>query len=162
MEAEKEDKLAKNRMKKYKDASRPVRDHDIEVVNLVISKRKAIKHDLIYDSKPYKVVAIYGTQVKGMREDRKYKTRDSQKWKWVQVQARRSYGEVERPSRYLDETDIGAGNQGGKGWGRAVQGQDIVEVMNKAGGKGRQGMYEAGGADVPGAPRSPEEDAPGD
>ena len=78
MEAEKEDKLAKNRMK-YKDASRPVRDHDIEVVNLVISKRKAIKHDLIYDSKPYKVVAIYSTQVKGMQEDRKYKTRDSQK-----------------------------------------------------------------------------------
>ena len=126
----------------------------------MISKRKTIKHDLIYDSKPYKVVAIYGTQVKGMRKDRKYKTRDSQKLKWVQVQARRSYGEVERP--YLDETDIGAGNQDGKGRGRAVQGQDIVEVMNKAGGKGRQGMYEAGGADVPGAPRSQEEDAPGD
>ena len=107
---------------------------------------------MIYDSKPYKVVAIYGTQVKGMQEDRKYKTRDSKKWKWVQVQARRSYGEVERPSRYLDETDIGAGNQGGEGWGRAVQGQDVVEVMNKAGGEGRQGMYEARGADFPGAP----------
>ena len=45
----------------------------------MISKRKTIKHDLIYDSKPYKVVAIYSTQVKGMQEDRKYKTRDSQK-----------------------------------------------------------------------------------
>ena len=64
----------------------------------MISKRKTIKHDLIYDSKPYKVVTIYGTQFKGMREDRKYKTRDSQKWKWVQVQARRSYGEVESKS----------------------------------------------------------------
>ena len=73
---------------------------------------------MIYDSKPYKVVAIYGTQVKGMREDRKYITRDSQKWKWVQVQASRIYGEVERPSRYLDETDIGAGNQDGEGQGR--------------------------------------------
>ena len=44
-----------------------------------------------------------------MRKDGKHKTRDSQRWKKLQVQDRRSYGEVERPSRYLDETDIGAG-----------------------------------------------------
>ena len=62
-----------------------------------------------------KAVATYDTQIKGKREDGKYKTRDSQKWKWVQVQARRSYGEVERPSRYLEETDIGAGNLDNEG-----------------------------------------------
>ena len=66
-------------------------------------------------TKPYKVVVTYGTKIKGMREDGKHKTRDSQKWKRVQVQDRRSYGEVERPSRYLDETDIGAGILDGEG-----------------------------------------------
>ena len=69
-------KLAKDRMKKYKDASRHVKDHNIEVGDLVISKRKTTKHDSIYDPKPYKVVAVYGTQVKAMHEDGKYKTRD--------------------------------------------------------------------------------------
>ena len=74
------------------------------------------------------MVAAYGTQIKGMREDGKYKTRDSKKWK--QVQARRSYGEVERPSRYLDETDIGAGYQDGEGRGREVRGHDIAVGMH--------------------------------
>ena len=97
------------------------------------------------------MVAAYGTQIKGMRKDGKYKTRDSKKWK--QVQARRSYGEVERPSRYLDETDIGAGDLDGKGRGHEVQGHDIVVGMNEAKGAGCEvqghdtvmGMYEAEG-----------------
>ena len=130
VEAKKVDKLAKEHMKRDKDASRHVREHSIEVGDLVIAKRKITKHDSAYDPKPYKVVATYGTQIKGMREDGKYKTRDSQKWKRVQVQDRRSYGEVERPSRYLDETNIGAGAgpcrvcQGqGRGAGRVCQGR---------------------------------------
>ena len=117
MEAKKEDKLAKDMMKKYKDASRHVKDPNIEVEDLVISKRKTTKHESVYDPKPYKVVAVYGTQVKGMHEDGKHKTRDSQKWKRVQVQARRRYGEQERPSKYLNKTDIGAGNLDNKGRG---------------------------------------------
>ena len=115
MEAKEDDKMAKAKMKKYKDASRHVREHGIKVGDLVIAKRKVTKHDLAYNPKPYKVVATYGTQIKGMQEDGKYKTRDSQKWKQLQVQARKSYGEVERPSRYLDETDIGVGNLDGEG-----------------------------------------------
>ena len=46
-EAKKEGKLAKQRMKKYKDASRHVKDHNIEVGDLVISKRKTTKHNSI-------------------------------------------------------------------------------------------------------------------
>ena len=34
-------------MKKYKDGSRHVREHDIEVGDLVISKRKTTKHNSI-------------------------------------------------------------------------------------------------------------------
>ena len=107
MEAKEDDKRAKDKMKKYKDASRHVREHGIEVGELVIAKRKVTNHNSAYDPKPYKVVATYSTQIKDMQEDGKYKIRDSQKWKRVQVQDRRSYGKVERPSRYLDETDIG-------------------------------------------------------
>ena len=44
-----------------------------------------------------------------MREDGKTKTRDSQKWKRVEVNKKRSYAEVVRRSRYQEEADIGAG-----------------------------------------------------
>ena len=69
-----------------------------------------------------------------MWEDGKHKTRDSQRWKKVQVQDRRSYGEVERPSRYLDETKIGAGIIEGEGRGREVKGHDIVVAKSKGAG----------------------------
>ena len=75
---------------------------------------------------------------KSMRVDGKYKTRSSQRWKKVQVQDRRSYGEVDRPSSYLDETDIGAGILDGEGQGREVRGHDIVVGMYKGEGAGRQ------------------------
>ena len=45
MEAKEEDKRAKDKMKKYKDASRHVREQGIEVGDLVIAKRKITKHD---------------------------------------------------------------------------------------------------------------------
>ena len=81
VEAKKVDKVAKERMKKYKDARRHVKDHDIEVGDLVIAKRRTTKDDSINDPKPYKVVTVHATQVKGIREDGKHKTRDSQKGK---------------------------------------------------------------------------------
>ena len=114
VEAKKVDKMAKERMKMYKDAGRYVKDHNIEVGDLVISKKKTTKHNSVYDPKPYKVVTVHGMQIKGMRKDGKSKTRDSQMWKRVQVQARRRYGDLESTrsaSKYLDDTDIGAGYQ---------------------------------------------------
>ena len=54
------------------------------------------------------------------------------------MQDRRSYGEVERPSRYLDETDIGAGILDGEGRWREVRGHDINVGMYKGEGAGRQ------------------------
>ena len=79
MEAKEEDKLANKKMTKYKDNSGHVKAHDIKVGDLVIAKRKLMKQDSVYDPKPYKVVATYGTQIKGMREDGKHKTKDSQR-----------------------------------------------------------------------------------
>ena len=66
----------------------------------------------------------------------------------MQVQDRRSYSEVERPSSYLYETDIRAGtdNQGhdfvvvnyeGEGRGRVEQGHDIIVAIVKLRGRGR-------------------------
>ena len=57
MEAKEDDKMAKAKMEKYKDASRHVREHGIKVGDLVIAKRKVTKHDSAYNPKPYKVVA---------------------------------------------------------------------------------------------------------
>ena len=91
VEAKNVDKLAKERMKRQKDKGRYVREHNIGVGDLVIAKRKATKHESPYDPKPYKVYEVHGTQIKAMREDGKRKTRDSQKWKKVDVQPRRSY-----------------------------------------------------------------------
>ena len=53
---------------------------------------------------------------------------------------------MERPSRYLEKTNTGAGNLNREGRGREVQGHDTVLVKNKAGGAGRQGMYKDKGA----------------
>ena len=85
---------------------------------------------------------------KSMRVDGKYKTRSSQRWKKVQVQDRRSYGKVDKPSSYLDETDIrkGIDNQGhdfvivnskGEGRRRAEQGNDTVMANSQGKGTGR-------------------------
>ena len=128
VEAKKVDKLAKEHMKRYKDAGRYVKEHDIVVGDLVIAKRKTTKHESAYDPKPYKVVEVHGTQIKAMREDGKHKTRDSQKWKRVSVQLRRRYKDVrsrEHTSRYLEDTDIGANYQGkeGRGPGAMEQGR---------------------------------------
>ena len=90
VEAKEEDKLAKDKMKEYKDDSRHVKAHNIKVGDLVIAKRKVTKQDSVYDPKPYKVVATYRTQIKGMGEDGKHKTRDSQRWKKVEVQSQSS------------------------------------------------------------------------
>ena len=59
---------------------------------------------------------------------------------------RRSYGEVERPSRHLDKTDIAEGDLEGEGRGQEVQGQDITVGKNEAEGAGRHGTNEAEGA----------------
>ena len=53
---------------------------------------------------------------------------------------------MERPSRYLVQTDIRAGNLDDEEWGREVLGHDIVVGVNKAGGAGRQDDHEEEGA----------------
>ena len=74
-----------------------------------------------------------------MREDGKRKTRDSQKWKKVDVQPRRSYEDVEgrhQESRYLEDADIGATYRGEEG-----RGPDAEEQGQ---GAGRLGWPRAG------------------
>ena len=59
----------------------------------------------------------------------------------MRVQARRRYADLESTeskSKYLDDTDIGAGHQGDR------------NNMYKAGGAGLDGEYEAGGAGLDG------------
>ena len=151
IEAKKVDKLAKECMKRYKDRGRYVKEHDIGVGDLVIAKRKSTKHESPYDPKPYKVQEVHGTQIKATREDGKQKTRDSQKWKKVDVQPRRSYKDVgsrEYVSRYLEDTDIGATYQGGEGQGQEgrEQGRGAGQVGTAQGKAAQQADTEDRGA----------------
>ena len=121
IEAKQVDKLAKEHMKRNKDKGRYVKEHNIGVGDLVIAKRKSTKHESSYDPKPYRVQEVHGTQIKARREDGKQKTRDSQKWKKVEVQPRRRYkdmGSRDHASRYQEDTDIGATYQGKEGQGQ--------------------------------------------
>ena len=52
VEAKKDNKLAKDKMKKNRDDSMHVRAHCIKVGDLVITKRKETKHNSAYDPKP--------------------------------------------------------------------------------------------------------------
>ena len=99
------------------------------------------------EQKGFVGATVYSTQIKGMREDGKHKTRESQRWRKVQLQDRRSYGEVERPSSYLDDTDIWAGIDNldhdflevkfeGESRGRAERGHDIVVASPEGEGAG--------------------------
>ena len=58
----------------------------------------------------------------------------------VQVQARRRYADLESTSKYLGETDNGAGYQDNKGRGQQVPGRDDWDDMYKAGGAGLDDM----------------------
>jgi hypothetical protein len=146
IEAKKVDKLAKERMKRDKDKGRYVREHNIGVGDLVIAKRKSTKHESPYDSKPYRVQEVHGTQIKATREDGKQKTRDSQKWKKVEVQPRRRYKEVgsrDHVSTYLEDTNIGVTYQGEEG---REQGQGEGQVGTAQGRAAQQAHTEDRGA----------------
>ena len=138
-ETREEDRRAKDKMKEYKDDSREVKEHSIKAGDMVIAKRKVTKYDSLYDPKPYKVVATYGTQIKGEREDGKKKTRDSQNWKNMEVNKKTSYAEVVRSSRYQEEADIRAGTReetGAGGQGREGEGGRQVQEGGQGGNPG--------------------------
>ena len=87
------------------EEAREVKEHSIKAGDLGIAKMKVTKHDSAYDRKPYKMVATYGTQIKGEREDNEKKTRDLQSRKKEEGKKKRSYTEVVRRSRYQEEAD---------------------------------------------------------
>ena len=60
----------------------------------------------------------------------------------MQEQARRRGAELENTSKYLDETNNGAGYQDDEGRGRQVPGQDDWDDRYKARGAGLDDMYE--------------------
>ena len=64
----------------------------------------------------------------------------------MQGHARRRYADLESMSKYLDETDIGAGYQDDEGRGRQVPDRDDWDDMYKAGGAGLDDMCEGEGA----------------
>ena len=105
--AREQDSEAKKAMKTYKDAHCRAKPHTINVHDSVLLKRKTAKHTSAYDPDPYRVTAVYGTQIEAER-DGVIKVRDAQRWKKVTPIRKRRYNlpTVQR-SDYLTDPDIG-------------------------------------------------------
>ena len=65
------------------------------------------------------------------REVKEHSTRDSQRWKKVEVQRKRSYAEVLGRRRYQDGLNIGAGTEEHQGAGRQVQDNTRNQVQGQ-------------------------------
>ena len=81
-EARSNDKLAKEKMKKYKDRPANVRPHNISIGDRVLMRQKSTKKNPPHDPDPYTVTDVQGTQITASRHGR-VKTRDSQRFKKV-------------------------------------------------------------------------------
>lgn len=132
-EAVVEDKLAKERQKKYKDLKSYVKDHNLTPGDTVLLERKKTKYTTPYDPSPYTVRETHGSQITATR-DKVVRTRDAQQWKKVDIVARKNYdrhrGKI-LPAReeedYFpdigspDQEDTGAAGQRGE---EAAQGSE--------------------------------------
>ena len=85
LQARRKDEVEKCKMKVYKDKPAYVKSHTIRVGDKVLLRQKSTKRDPPYDPEPYTVVDVHGTQVTGDRGRGVTKTRDSQRWKKVDI-----------------------------------------------------------------------------
>ena len=90
--ARKQDQIAKQRQKFYKDQKSNVKHHNICVGDQVLLKQKSTKMKPPYDPYPYKVTEIHGHQITAIR-DHTEKTRDSSRWKKVTTTIPNDYSE---------------------------------------------------------------------
>ena len=81
-DARHKDRLAKQKMKQYKDKPANVRPHTISIGDKVLMKQKYTKKNPPHDPDPYQVTDVQGTQITAVRHGR-LKTRDSQRFKRV-------------------------------------------------------------------------------
>ena len=96
----------------YKEGKAMVRGHNIKVGDDILIERKTTKNTSPYDPRPYKATEVKGTQIKGERNGTT-KTRDSQRWKKVEIGETRSFRK-EEPDRDTDP-DIGVPRETGRG-----------------------------------------------
>ena len=101
--ARKQDQIAKQRQKFYKDQKSNVKHHNISVGDQVLLKQKSTKLKPPYDTYPFKVTEIHGHQITAIR-DHTEKTRDSSRWKKVTTTAPNDYSE-ERSNGTDDDDD---------------------------------------------------------
>ena len=85
-----QDRLAKERQKKYKDLKSYVKDHKLKPGDTVLLERKKTKYTTPYDPSPYTVKETHGSQITASR-DKVVRTRDAQQWKKVDIVARKNY-----------------------------------------------------------------------
>ena len=89
-EAVEQDRMAKERQKKYKDLKAYVKDHSLKPGDTVLLERKKTKYTTPYDPSPWTVRETHGSQITATR-DKVVRTRDAQQWKKVDIVARRNY-----------------------------------------------------------------------
>ena len=106
IEARAEEHQKKEAIKKTVDSKANTRPHNIKVGDSVLLKQKSTKLHPTYDPSPYKVINIWGTQIEATR-DGATKTRDAQRWKAINISARKQYNKREQKSTYHTDPDIG-------------------------------------------------------
>ena len=93
------------------------------------------------------ITGTYRIQIRGER-DREVKVRDSQKWKRVELKAKRSYAELARRSTYGEDPDIGSGQSGAKqgdaGRRESGQGAEQGDAVQGESGQGAEAQAEEG------------------
>ena len=97
-EARKKEISQKAKQKLYKDSKAYVKEHVINVGDTVLLKQKKSKCNPPYDPDPYTVTETKGHQITAMR-DQKFKTRDAQRWKKVNIVPKMDYRKL-RQRRY--------------------------------------------------------------
>ena len=98
------DKAAKLKQKKYKDAKATVRPHNITTGDTVLLERKSSKHVSPYDPEPFRVTTVHGKQITGQRGEN-VKVRDSQKWKKIVAASKQQFHRRNTEAR--EDADIG-------------------------------------------------------
>ena len=101
--ARENDKKAKELQKKYKDNKSNVRAHTIKVGDELMLEQKSTKSKTPFDPDTFQAVAVHGSQITG-RRGVELKTRDSQKWKTVNLENQKVF---RRRKEEQDDADIG-------------------------------------------------------
>ena len=133
-----QDRLAKERQKKYKDLKIYVKEHKLKSGDTVLLEWTKTKYTTPYDPSPYTVRETHGSQITATR-DNVVRTRDAQQWKKVDIVARKKYDRLRKLLAAREEEeyfpDIGGSDEEKAGAARKQGGLEGQKAAQQLGAK---------------------------